>query len=352
MVKEIDRRQFLKGVGLAVATWPFAGCIRPDSRPSASIPQTITPPLSTPETTVVTVPSTTTQEPTTTLEPKPHDVVERRDGYYILRNGGFLYPVDSIVVDGTEIDIRGSGGIEIIIQGEGGSRYEFMGSAKEQPSPQETVYADLLTAFAIQKRMPPEAYIAYLKDNNWIDSGAFFPDNISNPGQHVKYPPIVKVPVTIDFKQPFILSTLDVGQIDGLDPFGGTFDYYYPTSADNFRFFLGVTGNGQLVWSGQLLRLSNGQVDSVLSDESVPSFSYNAGYMLSIISGLGNSVDSPQAQWLLPYLAYFVPGGRVDPTTIQDYSQWERIVMNVLDYVTPDFKKSVLIQKTEYNPDY
>lgn len=302
----------------------------------------------------VTVPSSTpstVETPSTTLEPQPTDVVEHRNGYDVLRNGGFLYPVDSITVGGAEIDTSEFGGFQLHMK-DGADAYGFTEKLIDGEAPQEVLLRNMLWTFGAQhpEFIKPEggvdvkAYAEYLSENNWIDK-VYLPDNISEPSEHAKYPPIVKsTPLTMDFSKPIVLSSGDLGQVDGLEPFGGFYEYYYPTPADDARSLMGITSDGQFFLSYHTLNLSTGSVTNMPLDESLKPYSYTIGNILSITANITNQTD-PQLQWLAPYMAYFVPGGKVDINNIPDYERLKTLVLNFFDFVTPDIKDSALFTR-------
>jgi len=299
MVKELDRRQFLKGVGLAVATWPFAGCIRPDSRPSASIPQTITPPLSTPETTVVTVPSTTTQEPTTTLEPKPNDVVEHRDGYDVLMNGGYHYEI------ATE---PWFGGYELHLR-DGQQTYGF----RSDGDAQYIILNGLLDAFGAQHpefknqdgSVNKDAYRAYLESQNGRDMVSI-PQNTYPEGKDVSYPPVVpSSELLVDLSLPVVFIG---GNYSFSDDAKFTSIQYYRHTPDSFgHAFIGLTDSGQL-YVGIAGRDSKG----TLKDQFSPyDFSVALAILFGITANINNATYEPQERWLKPFWNTIIPFGTI-----------------------------------------
>lgn len=333
----------LGGVGGCVAVDRFGNQPSQGETPSATTIVVQTTDLGAPVTTGVepqtTLSPSTTLEPTTTLEPQPTDVVEHRDGYDVLRNGGLLYEVESTPE---------FGGFELHMR-DGQDKYGFKDVAAGAEKPQEVLFRDLLWTFGAQhpEFIKPEggvdvkAYAEYLSQNNWIDT-VYLPDNISEPAEHVKYPPVVQsTPLTLDFTKPVVLSSGDLGQIDGLEPFGGFYEYYYPTPADDARSLMGITSDGQFFLSYHTLNLSTGSVTNMPLDESLKPYSYTIGNILSITANITNQTD-PQLQWLAPYMAYFVPGGRVDTNNIPDYERLKTVVLNFFDFVTPDIKDSAL----------
>lgn len=303
----------------------------------------------------VTVPSSTpsTEEtPSTTLEPQPTDVVEHRNGYDVLRNGGFLYPVDSITVDGAEIDTSEFGGFQLHMK-DGADAYGFTEKLIDGEAPQEVLLRNLLWTFGAQhpEFIKPEggvdvkAYAEYLSQNNWTDM-VYLPDNISEPAAHAKYPPVVQSsPLTMDFTKPIVLSSGDLGQVAGLEPFGGFYEYYYPTPSDTSRMLVGVTTDGQFFYSYHEISPSTGNVKNLQMPGSVGPFSYMLGDILSITANVTNQTD-PQMQWLAPYLTYFVPGGKVDVNTIPDYERLKTLVLDIFDFSNSTFTDSSLFKKT------
>jgi len=293
--------------------------------------------------------STTTQEPTTTLEPKPNDVVEHRDGYDVLRNGGFLYPVDSITVDGAEIDTSVFGGFQLHIK-DGSNSYGFKETSIDGEAPQEVLLRNVLWTFGAQHPefiksdggVDVRAYVAYLSKNGWIDAVSL-PDNISEPAKKEKYPPVVpSSSLTLDFAKSIVLGSGDLGQVDGLNPFGGFYDYYYPTPSDTSRALAGITEGGQLFFSYHEIDPSTGGVKNLRMPGSIGPFSYIFGYILSVTANVGYPMGNPKNQWIAPYLAYFEPGGKVDASTIPDYKRLSGLVLDIFDFETTDFKNSAL----------
>lgn len=295
-----------------------------------------------PVTTTVGEPTTTIQETTTSQEPKPTDVVEHRDGYDVLRNGGLLYEVESAPE---------FGGFELHLR-DGQDEYGFREVASGEEKPQEVLFRNLLWTFGAQHPefikpeggVDVEAYEQYLSENNWVDT-VYLPDNISEPQAHAKYPPIVQsAPLTMDFKKPMVLSSGDLGQIDGLDPFGGFYEYYYPTPADDARSLIGITTDGQLFYSYHVLSLTNGTVKNSLPEESLSPFTNNVGYILSEVASITHPQADPQTQWLAASMTYAVPAGKITPDMVvgTGYESLKNIVLPMKDFINPQVGGSKL----------
>ena len=295
----------------------------------------------------VTIPSTispttieTTIAPTTTAEPTPTDVVESKDGYDVLRNGGLLYEVESAPQ---------FGGFELHMK-DGSHKYGFKKVEEGVEAPQEALFEDLLWTFGAQHPefirpeggVDVEAYKAYLSEHDWVDT-VYLPDNISDPVEHVKYPPIVKsAPLTMDFKKPMIISSGDLTKVEGLDPFSGFYEYYYPTSAYNARVLMGMTPDGQFFFSYHDLAATN--LDLPMSQGSLLPFDSNLGLTLSIIACLNYPLD-PQLQWIAPSLTYASPVGIVDSSTVPYYEDLKELVLPIFDYQNLESRKSTHFTK-------
>ncbi|MGB3094512.1 MAG: hypothetical protein WBB49_01315 [Microgenomates group bacterium] len=306
----------------------------------------------------VTVPSstpTTAESPTTTLEPKPTDVVEHRNGYDVLRNGGFLYPVDSITIDGAEIDTSEFGGFQLHMK-DGTNAYGFTEKLIDGEAPQDVLLRNMLWTFGAQhpEFINPEggvdvkAYAEYLSQNNWTDT-VYLPDNISEPNEHAKYPPIVKsTPLTMDFSKPIVLSSGDLGQVDGLEPFEGYYDYYDPTPADDARNLVGISADGQFFFSYHSLKVSTGEVRSLPLDESLSPFTNNFGYILSEIAAITTTQPDPQTQWFAASMTYAVPAGKITPDQVPGtgYESLSKTVLPMSDFIDPKVGGSKLFSKT------
>lgn len=296
-----------------------------------------------PVTTTVGESSTTIHETTTTQESKPTDVIEHRDGYDVLRNGGLLYEVPSTPE---------FGGFEIHMQN-GQEEFGFAEATAGAEKPQEVLLNDLLWTFGAQhpEFVKPEggvdieAYKQYLSEHNWVDT-VYLADNVSEPAAHAKYPPIVRsAPLTMDFKKPMVISSGDLGQIDGLKPYEGFYEYYYPTPADDARNLMGITADGQFFYSYHSLNVSTGLVKNVPLDQSLSPYTNNLGYLLSVTAGLGYTAEDPQIQWIGASLSYAVPAGKVQPATVPHYEEFSKLVLPMSDFITPQVGGSKLFAK-------
>lgn len=296
------------------------------------------------------IPSTTTtiELPTTTLEPKPSDVVEHRDGYDVLRNGGLLYEVLSAPeFGGFQINIEDNNQRYGLKEAPVGATPGMIGS---EPA-QDVLFRNLLWTFGAQHPefinpeggVDVEAYRAYLETNDWVDT-VYLPDNISDPRDSVNYPPIIKSePLIMDFKKPVILSNGDIPKEEGIDLSAGFFQYYYPTTTDNARNLLGLTPDGQLFSSFHIVDATggprDGQIMKVPLDQAIVNWDLNLGTILTITANLTNETD-PQMQWIGPYATFWVPGGRSDPANIPDYDRLKSLGLDIFDFTTSDFKES------------
>ncbi|QQR63914.1 hypothetical protein IPH70_05475 [Candidatus Roizmanbacteria bacterium] len=288
-----------------------------------------------------TLPPSTTLESTTTAEPTPTDVVESKDGYDVLRNGGLLYEVESAPQ---------FGGFELHMK-DGSHKYGFKKVEEGVEAPQEALFEDLLWTFGAQHPefirpeggVDVEAYKAYLSEHDWVDT-VYLPDNISEPIEHVKYPPVIKsVPLTMDFKKPMIISSGDLTKIDGFDPFAGFYEYYYPTSADNARMLMGMTPDGQFFFSYHTLTTTD--YDLPLSQGSLRPLSYELGEIMSITAALNYPLD-PQLQWIAPSLTYWVPGSKkIDSSTVPSYEDLSKIVLSFFDFAPANSSDNALFTK-------
>lgn len=313
----LTRRSFVAGVG-AFAVGGLTACTDNEATPD-TVTTGVRPGS----------PSTSSASLPTTVVPRPTDVIEQHDGYELWRNGLARYPLSSIAsLDGQDIPLPGAGGVVLWIRTGAYKWVRFKPAPTNGPSPQEVVYRDLLRAFANQKHLGLGTYVSQLKANSWMDR-VLIPDNLTDLQDRVKYPPIAGVPVTIDFKLPFVISNGALALVDGLDPFSGSYDYFHTTSSDTYREFFGVSATGQVQWSGQALRGST--VRASIESDSIPYIGQNVGRWLSILAGLGYAAGSPAEQYVLPSAAYFAPAMRTMPT-MKDYDLWKTVVMDVHDY--------------------
>ncbi len=287
-----------------------ASCKSSDTMPEASTPLSTT---------------STATSPITSAIPAPTDVVEMRNGYEVLRNGLFHYSVPSIIVDDQQIELSGTGGIDLWVRTTTDHWMAFKPAPKDGPAPQSIVYRDLLRCFANQAHLDVPAFVAQASASNWVIQG-LFPDNIGDV--KTKYPPIAPVPVTIDFKQPFVIAAGKIDLVDGLDVYSGTYDYFILTSADNGRDFLAVSSAGQFMWCTQGgLKYD----EESIGPDGIPVLSRLLGQMLSIVGSLGVAAENANDQLLGPMITYNAPSNKTPPT-LPDPNPFKDTVMDVHDY--------------------
>lgn len=273
--------------------------------------------------------------PATTTPPTPTDVIESREGYDVLRNGLFRYHVPSITIADQQIDVSGTGGIALWVRTSAYKWTVFKPTIADGPSPQSIVYRDLFRCFANQVNVDVPTFVSQARAGDWVVN-ALFPDNIADT--KTKYPPIAPIPVTIDFKQPFVIAAGAPSLIEGLDTFSGTYDYYVLTVADDFRELLAVSAAGQLVWCSQSgFDYSKASIGPAILGERV-------GEILSIVGSLGVVADDAYRQLFMPMVTYGAPSYRVPPD-LPVPNPFESTVMDKHDYVEWSWQPPVFNSK-------
>ena len=105
---------------------------------------------------------------------------------------------------------------------------------------------------------------------------------------------------------------------------------------------MGMTPDGQFFLSYHVLNAPD--YDLPMSQGSLRPFGSNLGHTLSIIACLNYPLD-PQLQWVAPALTYAVPVGIVDGSTVPNYEDLSKIVLNIFDYSPANTGKSALFTK-------
>lgn len=300
--------------------------------PVTTIVDVTTPPLTSPETTTVTVPSTT-EAPTTTVQEKPTDVVEHREGYDVLRNGALLYSVESITIDGKEVDTSNFGGFELAIQS-GSTTFGFSQEQNDGVLPQETLLRDTLWAFGNQHPefvntdgiVDIEAYVNYLEQNNWIDT-VVLPTRASDDAKE-KMPNLkASEPQKIDLKLPFAITNDSPSLLTGID--ASNANYYKPTIADDGSMAFGLTPEGQLYY-GLYGVSQNGTTKPLEMKHPYESYpiSDKLGFILTATGRITSPTSIPTLNWA-ELQGYFLDKFMVNPTgVIPPYP-----ILDIFDYV-------------------
>lgn len=254
-----------------------------------------------------TVPSTTELPTTTTIEPKPNDVVEHRDGYDVLRNGGLLTKVESINVEGVEIDTSWFGGFETHIE----SQNVTFGMRKDDINGVQSLLVNLLRTFGNQHaefvkadgQVDIQAYLDYLKANNWVDPEVYVPHDITktegvepSPGSNVveSSSAVQSDSFKLDLTKSFILSNNQISLIDGLD--SSTANFFSPTN-DTLA-AIGITKEGQFFFS-LCERLQSGTLKELTMEHPNGTFpiAESLGFFLQLTSRITYPVAKPEDLW-------------------------------------------------------
>lgn len=311
-MEEIDRRSFLR-IGAGAALIVVAGCSSKAPERGRSVdPNTThsTPPL--PSTTEISV---------VTAEPQPTDVIEHRDGYDVLRNGGYKYEHSSV---------PWFGGFELHLK-DGQQTYGFT----PEGNAQEVVLNGLLDAFGGQHpefRNPDgsvnrDAYKAYLESNNGRDTVSI-PENISPQDNDISYPPVVaSAPLQLDLSKDIVFVG---GDFSFYDAEFADIQYYRHTPDSFTHAFMGVTTEGQL-YIGVLTRNQQGITKNEFSSYDVSVALPTLFSVTANITSLNNA-DNPQLNWQQPFWNTIMPFGTI-PGNLYTPGL---TTSNVLDY--GDFK--------------
>lgn len=269
-------------------------------------------------------PGTTVLEPATTL---PDGVVERRDGYDVLANGGLLYPVDSLTIDGKEIDTSAFGGFELHLQ----SDNVTFGFVPGVNGGGRRMLEDTLWTFAAQHSefLGPDqkpdiaAYVKYLEENDWVDK-VFLARNLDPKAPN---PPVEKSQeIILDLKQPMFYSNNGIGAIDGLVPEQYNFYNAFDISSANFVF--GITESGQLFYAASEIS-SGGEIRPFgMTPNAYSSINEGFGIIASVTSRITYLEGSPEKQWENPTTEYYRELMNPNEESKVDYP-----VLNILNYL-------------------
>lgn len=287
------------------------------------------------------IPGTTATElptTTTTIEPKPTDVVEHRDGYDVLQNGGLLTKVESIDVEGVEIDTSWFGGFETHIESNGVT----FGMNKEEQNgvlPKEILLTHLLRAFGNQHvefvkadgQVDIQAYVDYLKANNWIDPEVYAPHNITEGALVNGFPTVVQSErLKLDLTKSFFISNQPTSLLEGFET--ENVEYFKPTIGLNSNAAFGITNEGQLYYS--LFGITeSGVIEELPMEHPYGSFPIadKLGFFLQLTSRITHPGAKPEDLWNDTFKYYndpmmVQPSGDIPPypvISVYDFVRWE-----------------------------
>ncbi len=292
-----------------------------------------------------TIPGTTTELPTTTLEPKPTDIIEHRNGYDVLRNGGLLTKVESINVEGVEIDTSWFGGFETHIVSD---NVTFGMNPEEQNGvlPKQILLTNLLRAFGFQHvdgdgkplfvkadgQTDIQAYIDYLKANNWVDPEVYVAKNPvvgigDQPGVHV---PVRSDRLKLDLTKSFIIGNNQLSLIEGFEPANGGF--FTPTQDPRYYAGFGINNEGQPFY-GYYFIAEDGFIEELQMEHPYGSFPIadKLGFFLQLNSRITYPDAASGDLWNDTVDYYFDPIMTVRSGDIPPYQ-----VLSVYDFVRWD----------------
>lgn len=258
-----------------------------------------------PVTTTVGESTTTIRETTTTQESKPTDVVEHREGYDVLRNGGLLYEVPHLTIGGQEFDTSWFGGVELH------ATYKDVTMGLNQDSQglsaPQTLLETALWAFAYQDsrfRNPDntvnfDKYLQYLKENNGIDPEVFFPSATPISAEPSD-------PISVNLNLPIVITNAGISSVENSQP--KEIFYINPSQSGDIQEGFGITPDGQLVFSVNMVDRNN-KADPLpmgaRDTGSLLNLSYGA-YMADL-ANITSPASSPQEQLVGPYLQFLNP---------------------------------------------
>lgn len=290
---KITRRTFLGG--LAAGALALAGC-----KPGEP---TTTSPTTKPNITETTIPGTTTELPTTTLEARPTDIIEQKDGYGIMRNGGLHYEVESA---------PWFGGFDIHLK-YGGATFGFQKETYDGRDPKEFLLNTLLWTFGNQHpefvktdgQVDIEAYKTYLESNDWVDNNVHLPDNVAAGPTGYPSPVVKSATYSLDFKKPLVFGNDDLEAIDGFALERPNF--YIVNAGDGAQSVLGITNDGQLYFSNYFSTPDGKITPPVIGPGYVFLPSMTFGSVLAVTSRITYPEETPKLQWQIPDAIYKEP---------------------------------------------
>lgn len=319
---KISRRTFLGG--MAAGALALAGCKPGESASTTS-------PSSKPNTSSTAIPGTTTELPTTTLEARPTDIIEQKDGYGVLRNGGLHYEVESA---------PWFGGFDIHLKYED-QTFGFQKETHDGRDPKEFLLNTLLWTFGNQHpefvkadgQVDIEAYKAFLEANDWVDNNVHLPDNIAEGPTGFPSPIAKSEAFSLDYKQPFIISNNDLATIDGFMPEKP--NYYKIDTSSGGQAVLGINSNGQLYYS-MYFNLDGITIKPAdIGDGYVYITTDVLGDVLAVTSRITYPESDPTQQWMVPHKAYY-DLVQLNPTGDSPYP-----IIDLTNYVEIDYANNV-----------
>ena len=267
------------------------------------------PPLTSPETTVITVPT---------------------EGYTVLEGGGLHYEVASA---------PWFGGFDIHLKYDG-QTFGFQTETYDGRDPKEFLLNTLLWTFGNQHpefvkpdgQVDIEAYKVYLEANDWVDSAVFLPDNIAEGPTGFPSPIAKSEAFSLDYKQPFIIGNNDLATIDGFNPEKPNF-YKIDTSSGG-QAVLGINSNGQLYYS---MYFNDGVniKPADIGDGYVYITTDVLGNVLAVTSRITYPESDPTQQWMVPHKAYY-DLVQLNPTGDSPYP-----VIDLTNYVEIDYANNI-----------